>query len=376
MSQHAFLAPSFAPTWGHCSLAPQLSAANPQPETQDDREGTASHWYAEQLLKRLTPAAVAPNGVILTDEMRDAAMVYVRNVQATIARFAPCELYGGPEVHVACHRISPYCDGTPDYFLYVPYWSLLIVWNYKYGHKEVSEFENRQEVSYVSGLLDHLRIDGAAEQKLKVEIRIVQPRCYSARGIVRTWPVMATELRGLWNQLQAKAAEALTPNPPATTGSHCFYCPGRHACEAARQVAMTAIEYSGQSVPELLTPEIVSFELNLLERAAEAIETRYTGLVEQAKSMIVRDHKIVPGYALEGTRGRLTWKIPPAILRDLARQHNVQLEKPDQFITPTQAVAAGIDEAVIKAHAERPNTGLKLIKQDATAIRRILSQAE
>ena len=50
-NSHEFLAMSFAPVWGHCSGAPQMAAMYPQnEETEDAREGTATHWIAEQAL--------------------------------------------------------------------------------------------------------------------------------------------------------------------------------------------------------------------------------------------------------------------------------------------------------------------------------------
>lgn len=373
--QHAYLALSLAPVWGQCSLAPSMAAAFPNQDTIESREGTAVHWWCEQSLLGHTPGPQAPNGVILTDEMREAGSLYVLDVQQAVSKYqAIGPTVWGVERHVKAARIHPeHCAGTVDAFLYCATARTLITWNYKHGHKEVNEFEDLQEVGYVSGLLDHLNIDGHAEQSLQVQIRIVQPRCYTARGPVRTWHIMAPNLRPLWNRL-AHQAEQATTHPVGTSGAHCFYCAGRHACEAARNAAMSALDYVGGSIPEPLTAAAVSFELAILQRGMDAIEARWTGLQEQAKGMIKQGVR-VPGWGLEGTKGRLAWKsnASPATLRSLAAMYGVSLEKPDQFITPTQAKKAGIDEAVINVYADSPSTGVKLVKQDSAAIARIVS---
>lgn len=382
MGAHAPLAPSGAPIWGHCSFSVPHQAAYPQEETEDTREGEAVHWFGENKIKSNLEVFIAPNGVIITQEMRDAADVYVDNVRETFRKYvAPGMVYGrdyfwGIESPIKCPSIHETdCYGTPDAWLYIVARKLLITWNFKYGHREVVEFEDLQEVVYVSGLIDLLRL---IDLEVTVDIRIVQPRCYTARGIVRSWVTPAHELRGLWNMLKHQAELALGPAPVAVTGPWCGDCSGRHACETLRRSGMSAVDYSGKGNPEPLTPDAIGFELTTIEAAISRLESRKTGLQEQAKNEILRGHHSIPGWTLEQSIGRLEWKVqihPDEILKMGKSAYGIDLRKsaPD-LITPTQARKRGVDEFVINAYAERPKQGLKLVKQDETAIRRILSK--
>lgn len=375
---HFPLAASFAPVWGHCSAAIGLASLYPQSETEATREGTASHWFAEQVFTTGTvhPAGtVCPNGVVLTDEMIEAAWVFIDDVTAAMAQYRSEGMVGGAEFMTAAARIHPMCGGTVDYYLWIPARMRLISWNYKYGHRYVDAFENEQEMVYAAGLLDTFGIDGLAEQHVTFECRIVQPRCYSGGGSVRSWIVPATDLRAHWNQLSAHAVESFGPSPVATTGSHCYDCPAAHACEAHKKMTSNAIDAISRAPHEPPTPDSVSFELALLERAADAIKARRVAMDEHAKQLI-RAGKVVPGWTMESTYGRLDWNVPTEAVTALGDAFGVDLRRPVEPITPTQAIKklkGTVDDAVIKAYAARERTGMTLVKTDTAAIRRILT---
>ena len=372
-SQHFPLSLSSAPVWGHCPAYVQMTMAFPQVPTTESMEGEAAHWYGEQRLKNIIgPHDRAPNGIVLNDEMRESAGVYIRDVWDAMLKYPGSQV--GIEFYGAARSIHPeHCGGTVDAYLFNRSLMLLITWNFKHGHGEVSEFENFQEIGYTRMLLDYLGIDGYQEQFLTVQNRIVQPRCYTAKGIVRTWEYKAVEIRGLVNQLVAAGQRALEPIPEAKSGDYCVHCPGRHSCPAARRVAMNAIDYSGKNIPELMTPDAISFELQLLERAKKAIEARYTGMLELAESTIKRG-TLVPGYGLEPTYGRLSWTTPLAAIKMLGNDYGKALTK-EVPITPTQAIDAGVPKEIVQKYSERPKSGMRIAKQDADEIRRVLSRA-
>src|SRR5205085_9695018 len=85
--------------------------------------------------------------------------------------------------------------GTPDAWVYSPRSLTLDVFDFKFGHGFVSEFENWQLIGYAAGFLESLGIDGHADQALRVNLHVVQPRAYHRAGPVRTWSVLASDLR-------------------------------------------------------------------------------------------------------------------------------------------------------------------------------------
>lgn len=351
----------------------------PEADSDASREGTAAHWVAECLLsgKPEHPiGTMAPNGVVVTDEILLGAKVYADNVRQTLAKYRDEPQVLVLEQPVKCGSIHPeYCWGTPDARLWLPRKQRLILWDFKFGHGEVEVVDNDQLLVYLSGILDSIGVDGLSDQELMVEFRIVQPRCYTADGPIRTHAFRAHEARTHFNQLAAAAEQALRPNPPTVSGPHCAYCPARHACSTARRAAMSAVDYTGTSMPEPVTAEALSFELELLERAEEAIKARKTGIAAQVESFL-RAGKQVPGYALEQASGRRKWRAEHNVttLKALGAMYGINLIK-EEPITPTQAKQKGVDASVIEAYSEVPSAGMRLVKQDLSRITRILTGA-
>lgn len=379
---HAFLSPSFAHVWARCAMSAGLAALFPQlSESNDTREGTATHWYAHELYLGFQPENVAPNGVIITDEMVDAAEMYVDDIRARYAEHIRYVTSAAPEFKIAIPGIHPeHCFGTPDFYLYAPAEQLLIIWDLKFGHRFVDAFEFLQGICYYTGLVDLL---DANENLLTVEFRIVQPRCWSAYGPVRHWRVRASELRALVNMLKYAAESTLDQNPVATTGDHCSDCNGRFACSAARNSAMSAVDYSKRGLPENPTVAAISFELSTLAAAERAIKARLSGLEAMATSMLKSGTRI-PGYGLQDVTGNKRWRddATPDQIRQLGQALGITIEKPDQFITPTQAIAEAyrcdksipkpVIEKTITQFTDRPRSGVKLAVQDQSAILKIL----
>ena len=140
----------------------------------------------------------------------------------------------------------------------------LEVVDYKFGHRFVDEYENDQGIAYTAGIIDHLaelmqKGPGLIDQMIKVNFTVIQPRCFYKGALVRTWSVLASDLRGHINQLAGAAELALMPNPPAVTNSECRDCPGRHACPALQQAAYADAEFATRSKPPVeLAPAAAS----------------------------------------------------------------------------------------------------------------------
>jgi hypothetical protein len=371
MSEHAVLAPSSAYLRMACAGSLALEHAYPEPEdSQASREGTAAHWAAEELMRGRTidVGLVAPNGVILDDEMVEAASMYASEVIYWVSQYMP-----GAQVHieerVSCATIHPECWGTPDAWVYQP--TKLKLWDFKYGHRYVEVFENEQLLEYVAGILDSLGIDGTLDQVTEVEMTIVQPRCYVGGEPIRTWRVMASNLRGYFNKLRNGEAAAMRPNAPCTPNPHCRDCRGAAGCSALQRVSYDAMATAAAPVPFNLPPQALGLELRYLHRAIASLQARATGLEEQALATIKRG-TAVPFYRIEAGKGRERWSRPDAEIIAMGDMMGVDLRK-SATITPKQAIKANMPEAVVKAFSETPTGELKLVQDDGTQARKVFS---
>jgi len=378
MGAHAFLAPSSADRWVRCALAPTLEAAHPEIEASPSSlEGTAAHWVVQMLLQG-TPVALdmqAPNGIAVTEEMLEAAEVVRDDIYARLGPEWQSLLFIERPVPIA--RVHPTQNwGTPDYSA----WSrmenknlCLHLWDFKYGHGVVEAFENWQMIDYVDGLLEAASIDGLQEQTTFVEMTVIQPRAFHRDGPVRRWRVLASDLRAYFNRLQAAATEATGPNPSATpTPEGCEHCRGRHACEALQRAAYTAAERGRQYGALDLTPHALGLELRALKRAQALLEARVSGLEAEAVSIIKRGEQ-VPFWSLESTPGRLAWQKPAAEILALGQMMGLDLAKPPECITPTQAKAAAkaakLPGEIFDVYAARPAGTAKLTYDDGKKAR-------
>lgn len=400
ISAHSPLAPSSAYRWEPCPGSVPLEARYPeQEETEASAEGTASHHAgAEELLGR--PVAVgdlAPNGVVLTDEMIEGASMWTTDV------FTVCIATGTPLDHLqveqrvqmprifegkvkcsACegrgtdllgHPCDPCggtgevdgsCYGTPDTWLYVPSAGTLYVWDYKFGHGVVEHVENWQLIAYVCGILDLLGIDGRNDQELWVDMRVVQPRAYHRDGRVRSWRVRASDLRGYFNKLAAAAAEAMGTHPHTLSGPHCLHCKAAAHCPTLKRATWSAADFVGGSAPESLDADSAAYELGLLEHIAVLVKARLQGREADVTARLKRG-EVVADWCLEPTYGRQTWKEgDEAQVIAVGDMCGVNLRKPEAAVTPLQAVKLaakkGVDASVIYEYSETPRTGVKLAR--------------
>lgn len=364
---HAYLPPSSAAAWVACAMWPTMNARFPDAGGEEAAEGTAAHWVNVECRAGREPAegTRAPNGVAVTDEMLDGADVWMR---AT----GPLQPNDHTEQRVG-YAPGALNWGTPDLWRYVPAVAALPhtlhVFDAKFGHGYVPAWENWQLINYAKLVTDELGFDGLAEQHTAVHLHIVQPRNYHRDGPIRTWsPGSLAHLRSYWNILEAAQTAALKPEPIATPGKHCEHCPGRHACGAVRDAALSAADYAGHTPPLELTPDELGAELRVLDRAAALLEARRTGLQEQALGLI-RSGVSVRHYMVESGQSRERWTAAPEVVAATADQFGVNVRKP-ALLTPAQARKAGFDPSLVAAFSERPPGAVRLVVDDGTAARR------
>lgn len=372
---HAYLPPSGAAAWVACAAWPSMNAAFPQGDSEDSLAGTAAHWAFEQELRGhgICEGQVAPNGATLTDEMVEGAELYVGAIDRALAEAGLDRSHLHIEERRAIPSIHDQNNGTPDTWFYDPVRGVLYMLDYKFGHKFVEVYANWQLIDYVAGVFDAMGLDGLQDQAIRVVFVIVQPRSYHREGPVRRWTCRGSDLRPYFNTLRLAAERAVMPNPIAATGDQCEYCPGRHACEALQRSAYQAAEISSHSVPVLLSAQAVGLELRMLERAQRRLSARVTGLQETALALITRPPGArVPFYGVEPTQGREYWTKPAAEVLALGRIFGQDLSKPG-LITPKQATAKGLPDAIVAAYIGRNSGALKLVPDDGTQAAKVFS---
>lgn len=357
---HSRLSPSSAHRWVHCPGSIQMSEQFPDSSGSAALEGEAAHWIGSEVLSGRGGDSfvgrTAPNGVVLTEEMEDAAKVYVGAIHK-ILNGRPAGPHCAVEKSITIPNIHPECHGTPD--CAIDDEIELHIFDLKYGYGIVDPFDNWQLLCYAIGLLK--------PKHQFISLHIVQPRPFHYDGPHRTWRVGVAMVAPYLKQLQESAREALTASPRCVSGPHCKYCSARHACSASRKAAMFAIDYTSHMRAEPLPPEALSMELRTLERAEEAIQFVKAGLMAQATNCI-KAGTTIPGWELRAGTGRKVWKVPVAEVIALSQVMGINLQKQVDTITPTQARKAGLPEELVNAYSENSAGEVKLTQCNMTKI--------
>lgn len=382
MSEHAILAPSSAPVWGHCSGSIIAAQAAPSPETEQTRNGTAAHWVASECLEswkagdndepRAYIGDVAPNGVVVDALIAEGAEVYVTDVIGTLS-----QIPGGREALLVEFRVNmPAIHdqnwGTLDASAMTP--RGLFIWDYKHGHAKVDAFENLQLIDYLEGLREFYGINGLGDQHTRVIARVVQPFAYDPKGPVSEWAFMLCDIRGYVNQLRAKAHEAMT-NPTLTSGKHCRYCPARGRCPALRAAVYNLIDLVDSPLGfDTMTGGDLATEREILLRGQTMLKARLEA-IEDDLTHRVKNGDGSCGLSLDSVPGRLNWTVEPGQAIAALSLFGIDITRP-HCDTPTQARARlpaamrdAFDEAV-KPLTKRSRS-LKLVDSSGTLAARV-----
>lgn len=372
-AQHAPIAPSSLHLTALCAGSVTMQQRYPSEPDENTRDGEAAHFALAELLEGRVVAhgQIAPNGVMLTEEMLDAADMAADYVKRRTAGAA-----GGLAVERrvnAIPRIHAQCWGTPDVWawLLVAGRPTLFVADFKYGHRFVSEVDNAQLTAYTVGILELTKYD---DQQVDFIHAVIQPRCYVGGGPIREWTGRASDLRGPVNLLAAAAERALGPDPKCTPNVECMDCTARRACPALHADAYRSAQLSSSAVPFDLSPAAAGLELRMVGDAIKRLQARQSGLEEQVESL-VRGGATDTGHRLTSTPGRETWAKPVEEVLALGEMMGVKVAKPPTVITPAQARAAGLDEGLVAAYAKRGAGSVSLVPDDVGRLARVFGGA-
>lgn len=360
MTVHARHAPSAADRWVFCPGSVGLSEQFPDiGDGEAAAEGDAAHWVGFQMLTTGIPAigTQTPNGWAVDEGMIEGGRLYYNHVFATVNKLqgmSACKF----EKRLAIPSLHADMFGTPDGVYFDG--TVLHIFDYKYGHLEVSPVGNWQLACYAAGKLDEIRAAGYmgfdeawVEQSLPVVFHIVQPRCYTGAGAIRTWHTTTGELRGYWNRLRAAALEACA----VVVGDHCKHCPARRGCAVFKRASDDAKDYAGTAVPMGLRGHDLATELHWCQRQLATLQARTEALKEQAAHELALDRSAVPGFDMISGSGSEKFKVAPANVIGWGDMMGVDLRKPTAVLTPAQCRKAlkdkGVDEKLIGPYIER-----------------------
>lgn len=376
---------SSAHRWSNCHGSVALCLNEPNPDSPSSMEGTAVHWVGEQLLLAfkddlVTPdpmtyvGQTAPNGVVVTEDMVDAATVYYKAVTSVVMSDIDRKKHLCIEMRVHAQSIDKEAWGTGDAIFYDKKTNTLHVWDLKYGHRSVDAYFNEQLVGYAQGYMESTNMTGNA----RVSLNIVQPRCYDGKGAVRNWTT--TQLHPEFKAIVAKMQDACATHNKGTamlqSGAHCRDCLAMYKCPAILQAGSATIDYSCSPIPTEMTADAISYEATLITAAIARLTQRQTAINAVMEARIIAG-EFVPGYIMEARYGRDKWDRSVKEMQMFAEMMGVNLTAPTTLITPGQAKTIlkkkGIDGSVIEVYYSKPKSGMKLVPDDGYQSRNIFS---
>lgn len=379
-NEHAKLAPSSAHRWGPdgCAGSVAMEARQPEQEpTEESREGDAAHWLLAQTLLKLTvPAdAVAPNGVAINDEMRDAIVELVDDVNDTLKGCQPGDYYQ-IEQHVAAHAmVHPENDGTPDAYFVQFSRKTVHIWDFKYGHRFVDAYRCWQMIDYAACVIEDAQIMDWRDWSFT--LTIAQPRCFERDelgGTLREWFVSGVELAPLIEALSVAAHASMQPDAQLRTGPHCRDCLAAWDCPANQRAGGAALDVIRSQGSAGMDARAIGLEAKVLAEAMDFVKARLSALDEQALALLGRGES-VPFHSLGWTQPRLTWdKDRQAEAAGIVAMFGVDVQPGVALPTPSQCIKQGVDGSVITPYTRRNEPSRKLLRVDDSTASKILGR--
>lgn len=369
---HSIIAPSASARRVQCPGSTRAEEGRPETDRTAAEEGTAAHFAGSEMLQGnvVAEGQVAPNGVVLTEEMLEGAEVYDANVRGVLREVGLTPEQGHVEKPLPITRIHPQSFGTPDFW--IAWWAAgvlhIALWDFKFGYRFVDAFQNWQAIEYLAGVM--ALFPDVPDDCVLCTVRIVQPRSFHRDGPVRTWEVRGVDLRAQINIASTAAHEALAPNPRFKAGPECAECKARAACPTFQRSGFNAIDESSREQPFDLPVAALGTELHIVRAALKRLEAREAALSEQVLAHH-RDGKIVPGWAVEAGGGRLRWVVPPGQIIGAGRVLGIDLAKPEQAVTPTQAEARGFPLAHFREFTSSTRGAPAVVPDDGSRARRV-----
>lgn len=299
--QHARCSASAADRFMACPGSVVLGElAPPEEDSEYAAEGTAAHTLAATCLLDGTDAYMHSGGTLdgfpINGDMVEAVQVYLDHVRG--ARGEEDELYVEHSIDSAVD--DPAFGGTSDAVISGPGGVSII--DYKHGAGIPVEVEDNSQLRYYAfGVLRSLNF--TREDKVPVNLAIVQPRAHHSQGPVREQVTDAAEIIA-WgeDELLPAIEQAVSGVEEFNSGDHCRWCPARLLCPEVRKSFDEYAEANVSDIPELSEEQLAetyakvkAAEFYIKAIKAEAVKRALAGAA-------------LPGTKLINGRASRNWK--------------------------------------------------------------------
>ena len=349
------LRPSGSSIWTRCSANPVISqGVEPQPDSDAAREGTCAAWVAEQVLNGDAGSVwdmegeTHANGWVVTPDMLFHVGKYVDLIQS----------FGGEVVAENFVRLTDFIAGTLDAKVSVG--PVLRVIDLKYGMEIIEPFELPQLMIY--GAATMYDMDPVPRE---IELSIFQPRAWHPNGIYRTWKLGSQELHDYAEWIVERGKLCQVPEPVATPGDHCRYCPGASRCAANAWTLAKAHAVVQETHHRDMSDEEIASELAFLDQMGNVLKGRRNAIAAMA-DVKLRDGKFIRGYRLAPRKGNRVFSAPPAVVHALT---GYDPHDADATVTPAELERRGANPEVVNSLTRRPDIAPKLERLSANDLR-------
>lgn len=359
--------PVRANRWAHCPGSIQAEARYQDLESETADDGKIAHELAAPWIDDLAHnrSLVVPDDPRYNSEIIDGVTVYVNHVHDVMRKIG-CFT---PEIErfVKIPRIHEKNGGRIDCSLWSPAKGVLWIFDFKFGRRVVEHIDNYQLAQYGIGKLDEITDgNGLLDQMITVKMTIVQPRAFHPEGIIRTWTVQGSDLRGHANLLRYQAGKSQEINPPTKAGPHCYRCKAARDCLTLQQAAADVADCVQTLQLHNLSPADRGYELGYLDRAADILNARKDALESEVLTQ-AQNGNPTPGWGTDTGRGSKVWVKPKDEVVALGDLMGVDLRKPMDVITPTQAInEKKVDADVINTYSKTTPGKLRLVRCNET----------
>jgi RecB family exonuclease len=300
-SGHARLSPSAGSRWTVCPGSVEACAGIESPDTEHSMKGTAGHHaHAEWLLHGSPPevGTKAPNGIVLTQEIVDAAGMGVGWIRQYVEGKVH-HLLVETEVEIGAFFGLPagVCWGTADAVILMADGEL-VIYDLKLGYLPVDPEENVQLMLYAAGIIRELGVLFD-----RVRFVIAQP----ANGGIKEWEVSLADLLARLEEMKPKVIAATLPDAPfKAEPKACKWCPIFGTCAEAQREALALARQQFTS-PASMVEHISVDDLALLLKKSEMVEEAIKAARGKALSLLAAGID-VPGYKRVEANTKRRWK--------------------------------------------------------------------
>jgi hypothetical protein len=356
-SGHARLSPSAGSRWTVCPGSVEACAGIESPDTEHSMKGTAGHHaHAEWLLHGSPPevGTKAPNGIVLTQELIDAAGMGVGWIRQYVeGKLHHLLVETGVEIGTFFGLPAGVCWGTADAVILMADGEL-VIYDLKLGYIPVDPEKNVQLMLYCAGILFSL---GCLFNRVRFVI------CQPANGGIKEWEVSLMDLIVLLEEMKPKVIAATLPDAPfKAEPKACKWCPIFGTCAEAQREALALARQQFTS-PAAIVEHITVEDLALLLKKSEMVEEAIKAARGKALSLLAAGID-VPGYKrVEGRKNRAWKEGIESQVKSIMVQAGIPEDEyaPRKLVSPAQAeklkksgfdVAASLADLIEKPKGE------------------------